>query len=324
MTLLTAGQAASDQVVAAEAETTAEDTINALNGVFGRHAKQRTSHAKGFCAAGHFMPSQQDDNFASSPLFTVSRLPVTARFSIGGGNPKVSDKSRSVRGLGLRFHIADDEELDLVMISAPVFFAATPAQFVEFLKARTADPASGQKDPAKIKAFNEANANVMAHVNYLAETPPPASYASTPYFSTHAFLFADAKKQQQAARWIFEPAGGFQGLTKQEEESFPDSFLEAELRGRLIGATAQWDVFLQVAEAGDPLDDPTAVWPDTRRKLNVGTLVIDRIIEKGAADDCTGLVFDPNNLPTGIEATDDPILAIRSPAYGISLDRRSQ
>ncbi|WP_337660405.1 catalase family peroxidase [Anderseniella sp. Alg231-50] len=319
MTLLTAGQA-----VSAETETTAEDTINALNGVFGRHAGERTSHAKGFCAAGHFIAAEQEDGFVKGPLFKAARTNVTARFSIGGGNPKASDKSRSVRGLGLRFHISDDEELDLVMISAPVFFAATPSQFVEFLKARTADPATGQKDPAKIKAFNEANPNVMAHVNYLAETPPPASYATTPYFSTHAFLFDGTANKQRAARWIFEPAGGFQGLTKQEEESFPDSFLEADLRGRLTGTAAQWDVFLQIAEAGDAIDDPTAVWPDTRRRVAAGKLVIDQIIEKGTQNDCTGLVFDPNNLPSGIEATDDPILAIRSPAYGISLNRRSQ
>ena len=322
MTLLTGANLTAAPAVSAEVSP--EDTINALNGVFGRHAKERGSHAKGFCAAGQFTPSEDGKGLSTTPLFGSGTMPVTARFSIGGGNPKASDKSRSVRGLGVRFHIPNDEELDLVMISAPVFFAATPKQFVEFLKARTADPATGQKDPAKIKAFNQANPNVMPHVNYLSNTPPPASYATTPYFSAHAFLFDTDKADQVAARWIVEPVGGFQGLTEAEEETFADSFLESELRERLASGAAEWEIHLQIAEAGDPLDDPTAEWPHERRRVNVGRLSIDRLIEKGADGDCTGFVYDPNNLPTGVGATDDPILAIRSPAYAVSFSRRSE
>lgn len=309
---------------AAAAETTPEDTIAALNGVFGRHAGERTSHAKGFCAAGQFIPSVHGSEFSTTPLFRGAAMPVTARFSIGGGNPKASDKSRSVRGLGVRFHLPTEEELDLVMITAPTFFAATPAQFVEFLKVRAADPATGEKDPAKIKAFNEANPNVMPHLNHVSQTPPPASYATASYFSTHAFMFEDHGVNERAARWSVEPVGGFEGLTKEQEESLPDSFLQEELRRRLERGPAQWDIFLQVAEVGDPLNDPTAPWPDNRRRVNVGRLVIDRLVEKGAEDDCTEFVYDPNNLPSGIAATDDPILAIRSPAYAVSFGRRAE
>ena len=37
--------------------------------------------------------------------------------------------------------------------------------------------------------------------------------------------------------------------------------------------------------------------------------------------DCP-LVFDPTNLTDGIVAPDDKILAARSPAYSVSIDRR--
>lgn len=322
MTLLAGTPVTSNPAHAADVSP--EDTVNALNGVFGRHAKERGSHAKGFCVAGQFAPSDEAAKLSTSPLFSGGTIPVTARFSIGGGNPKASDADRSVRGLGVRFHLKNEEELDLVMITAPVFFAATPEQFVGFLKARTADPATGKKDPAKIKAFNDANPNVLAHLNYVSNTPPPASYATASYFSTHAFGFDTNSTGQTNARWHLEPVGGFKGLSKEQEESFPDSFLEKELGERLAKETAHWDIFLQIAEDGDSIVDPTAVWPDARRKVNVGRLTIERTIEKGADNDCTGFVYDPNNLPTGISATDDPILAIRSPAYAVSFARREE
>lgn len=314
---------ATSQIAVAQDQTSPEDTINALNGVFGRHQGERSSHAKGHCASGRFIPTFDGRAFSNTQAF-AGEVAVTARFSIGGGNPMASDKSRSVRGLGVRFHLANDEELDLVVISAPVFFAATPAQFVNFLKARMADPKTGQKDPARITAFNEANPNVLPHLTAVSQTPPPASYATAPYFSTHAFLFDESTGAPNAARWVLQPVAGFVGLTKDQEETFPDTFLEHELKGRLAAGPAEWDILLQVAADGDSLVDPSAPWPDTRRMVNVGRLVINEMLTGSADETCTDFVFDPNNLPTGIAATDDPILAIRSPAYAVSHSRRQE
>jgi catalase len=306
-------------------EVTGEDAVNALNGVFGRYAKERGSHAKGFCVAGSFTLSDAGAGYLRIGIQQTQPAPVIGRFSIGGGNPAASDKGRSVRGLGIRLEFEDSDILDLVMISAPVFFASTPQQFVEFLKVRTADPETGAKDPEKIAAFNAANPNVMAHLNYVSQTPPPASYASTPYFSTHAFLFGGEDEEKQAARWHFEPIDGFQGLTPEQEEEFSTDFLQDELKSRLENQAAAWTAYLQLAEEGDDVNDPTAVWSAPREKfVEVGRLDIARAIESGAADDCTGLVFDPNNLSDGINPTDDPILAIRGPAYAVSLGRRTQ
>lgn len=303
-------------------ETSAEDTVNALNGVFGRHAKERGSHAKGFCVAGTFTATREGRDFSSSSLFGEVPVKVTARFSTGGGNPHASDTKRAVRGLGARFHLPDDEELDLVMINAPTFFASNPAQFVEFLKVRTRDPATGQKNKAAIAAWNAENPNVMAHVKHVSQTPPPASYATAPYYSTHAFRFSNRDKPATAARWIFEPVSGIKGLSADEEKSLPGDFLKHELADRLKSEPAKWNVFVKVAGVGDSLVDPSSAWGRDNRKVRVGHMEIDRLIAKGAAGDCVDFVFDPNNLPTGIEPTRDPILAIRSPAYAVSLSRR--
>ena len=302
-----------------------EDAVNALNSVFGRHAKERGSHAKGFCVKGEFVPTEKASDETTVGLFRHKSIPVTGRFSIGGGNPKASDKSRSVRGMAVRLYPDGEDMLDLVMISAPVFFAATPEQFVEFLKVRTPDPKTGEKNPKKIAAFNARNPNVMTHLNYLSKTPPPASYASTPYFSTHAFLIDLAEGRSHAARWHFEPVGGFVGLTQEQESHYPDTFLESELNARLIDSSAEWTAYLQLAGPDDDVNDPSAEWAETRSSfIEVGHLKVTETIAQGSAEDCTPLVFDPNNLPDGINPTNDPILALRRPAYSVSLSRRVQ
>jgi len=52
-------------------------------------------------------------------------------------------------------------------------------------------------------------------------------------------------------------------------------------------------------------------------------LVIEQVDapEQGA---CRDLNFDPLILPSGIQASDDPILAARSAAYSESFNRRSR
>nr|WP_139260324.1 catalase [Duganella sacchari] len=103
--------------------------VDALNGTFGKHAGKRASHAKGFCARGDFIPAAKAAQFAHSPFFAQSKVDALLRFSIGGGNPGVSDKSRSVRGLSMRL-TGGGETYDLLLISEPVaftFYAQLPA-----------------------------------------------------------------------------------------------------------------------------------------------------------------------------------------------------
>ncbi len=303
-------------------EVTGDDALNALNAVFGRHAGERGSHAKGFCVAGQFTPTEEGRETTNVTLFDNPTIPVTARFSIGGGNPHASDTKRSARGFAIRFEPDSGDEMDLVLLSVPTFFAATPEEFLEFLKIRTKDPVTGKKDKAKIAAYNASHPNAHAHINYLENSPPPASYATTPYFSIHAFLVKGADGHAIPARWILEPVGGLVGLTEEEEKDLSGDFLKAELSERLSKSITEWDIHLQIGEDGDSLTDPTTAWPDTRKRVNMGRLVIDHLIAEDSDADCTDYLFDPNNLASGIEATDDPILALRSPTYGASFSHR--
>ncbi|CDG81100.1 catalase family peroxidase [Janthinobacterium agaricidamnosum] len=294
------------------------DLVDALNNTFGQHPGKRASHAKGFCASGEFIPADGLSKLVDSPLFGAGPLKAILRFSIGGGNPAASDKSRSVRGLAIRLQGAA-EKYDLVLVSEPVFFAATPASFVSFLAARVADPLTKKPDPAKLAAHNAAFPDGLLQASLLASHAAPASYATSAYFSNNAFVFTAADGTRTTARIVVEPAAGTHYLSVDDERSLPDDFLEDELAARLVQGRASFTLYAQLPADGDPLDDPSRPWQGAGR-VALGQLHVTAL---AGSDLCDGLEFVPLILPRGIAPSDDPILLARAAAYAVSLARRS-
>ena len=77
-----------------------------------------------------------------------------------------------------------------------------------------------------------------------------------------------------------------------------------------------------VANPGDPTADPSKAWPDDRRTVEVGTLVVQQI-EAERDGPCRDINFDPTVLPSGMRTSDDPFPAARSAAYAKSYDLRT-
>jgi catalase len=98
-------------------------------------------------------------------------------------------------------------------------------------------------------------------------------------------------------------------------------YLQHEIRERLGGGSASFRLEFRLARDGDSLEDPTQVWEGDRDLVDLGELEVSEVLE-GADDDDVPLVFDPTNVTDGIEMPDDKILAARSPAYSVSIDRR--
>lgn len=303
---------------AVHAQTPPPDAfVDALQGVFGSHAGMRASHAKGVCLSGSFEATGAASAVTNAEFLQHGRTPVTARFSIGGGNPKASDKSKSVRGLALRVG-GKDESADLVMISAPVFFVSKAEHFIPFLDARRPDPATGKPDGAKVKAFNDAHPDVKPQADYLAAAPVPASYATAPYWAVSAFRFTDAHGKTVFGRWRFEPVAGRHGLTEEQLKTESDNFLIPELHHRIDRGAVEFEAWLQIAEPGDQTTDPTLQWPADRQQLLVGRLKLNKFEDQA----CDKTMFNPLALPKGITASDDSTLAVRPAAYATSLSRR--
>lgn len=294
------------------------DNFEAVNGKFNG---ARRSGAKGVCASGDFVGTADGRSLSTAAAFNGTPMPVIARFSVGGGNPKAPDNAKSPRGLALQFNLPGGEIWQMANISTPVFGAATPEQMFALLESRKPDAATGKADPVKVKAFNDANPEVLLQGKYLASQPVPASYARVNYWGVNAFAFVDARGNKQFAKWVFEPVGGTQGLSDEEAKAKPAEFLIDELRQRVAAGPVEFNFNLQLAQPGDKIDSAVVPLPDNRRKVTAGKLII-RKVEADAGGACASMMFNPVALPKGVEPSNDPILLGRAAPYAVSLSRR--
>lgn len=299
-----------------------EQVVDALNTVFGKQ-KVRASHAKGQCVTGMFTPAADAKTLTKSAAFQKP-VPVLARFSMGGGNPKIPDTTKAaVRGFAFRLDPNGNGTTEFVMVSAPVNFAKSPEQMLGFLQARFPG-AEGKPDPEKIKAFAAANPETTRQGAWLNSKPVPASYVGVNYWGIHAYTLTNASGASQLVKFRLAPIGGEAGLSDDEAKARPADFLVAELTERLARKTPSgFDLFAILGEKGDPTGDPTMMWPDEekRKTVKLGTITIGAV-EKN--ETCDAGFFDPTNLADGIAGPkDDPMFLPRQPAYAISLTRRA-
>ena len=324
-TIAQGGAAAAICLLAASASAQEADPqaiVDLQFAIGGNHQKVRASGAKGICVKGTFTPTPEAANLSKAPFFAKA-VPVTARFSMGGSNPNVSDKSKpTTRGFSMRFEDPAGD-LALLLISAPMFGTRSPKQLVEFITVRLPGADGTPADAEKIKAFTAANPETARQAAWLNARPVPASFAGVDYWAVQPYTLTDGAGKATVAKLKAVAAAGSLGLTDDELKAKPDSFYADELRERLGKGPAAFDLVAILAEPGDPTDDATATWPEDKRKTaKLGTIAV-AAIEPNAT--CDAKTFDPVvEAPDGIAGpVNDPMFAIRSPAYAISLTRRT-
>lgn len=298
--------------------------VDAMSKLAGM-AKNRPSGAKGQCFVGSFEPTADARKLSKAATFAKTS-PVVARFSVGGGSPKVADAARGPnRGFSFRIDEGGAGHSEFVMINAPINFVKTPAQMLGFLEARLPGP-DGKPDAAKIKAFSDANPETGNQARYLASQPIPASWVGVNYYGVHAYTLTNAAGEKNVIKFRMVPTGGMASLTDDEAKGKPADFLVDELRERLAsGKPAGFDMVATLSRPGDHFNDVTRAWADeeTRPVVKLGTLSITAL-EKN--DTCDSGFFAPTTLAEGINGPTpdvDPMFEIRTPAYAISITNRN-
>jgi catalase len=302
-------------------DVTPEQVITALEEAYGLHPGQRRNHTKGTCALGQFVGVSGASAYSRSAVFSGHPVPVVARFSLAGGDPKASDAEKTPRGMALEFRLPDGSLQHMTMLNTPMFFAAVPRTFLDKMRALKPDPATGKPDPDKVKAFAASHPDNLGQAKFLSDHNPPASYANSAYYGIHTFKFINGDNKTTLVRWRFVPQDGEGALSDAELKSMPADFLEQALINRTRRGPVHWDMLLTLGEPGDPEDDPTILWPSDRRELKVGTLTISSAMAQTGAE-CEKINYDPLVMTDGIAPTDDPVLLFRSPSYAWSFAKR--
>jgi len=309
------GSATPDRVVAQLVET--------MRTLAGSHPGFRPAHAKGLVCAGTFRASSDAKRVTRASHLQGQSLPTVIRFANASGNPDVPDGQPGVRSMSVKVPLSGDKTADILANSVEGFPARTPEDFLEFLRAQLPDPATGKPVPDALPRFLRGHPVAAAFVQRLMQKPIPASYAQASYHAEHAFRFTAADGTSRFGRYHFIPEAGESYLSPDEAGKRSPNFLRDELEARLRGGPAAFRLVLQLAEPGDPTDDPAALWPADRPRVELGRLEVTSVSPTGAADE-RKLVFDPTNRTDGIDLSGDPILLARSAAYSISYGYRSK
>ena len=304
----------------AQSQTT-ETIVETMRALSGKQ-KARPSGAKGQCFTAKFTPTAEARSLTKSAAF-AKESSALVRFSVGSGNPKVSDAAKTVnRGLAVRIDPNGPGQSEFVMVNAPVNFAKSPEQMLAFLQARSPG-ADGKPDADKIKAFTEANPETTNQAKYLASRPVPASWVGVGYWAIHPYTFTSSQGTKQIVKFRMMPQSDEVGLTDDQAKAKPADFLVEELTGRIAEKkSASLDLVAVYGTAADAKIPATEQWPDEdkRESVKVASLTIVGL-EKN--ETCDEQFFDPTTLADGLAGpTDDPLFVQRQPAYAISISQR--
>jgi catalase len=293
--------------------------VDRFEEIGGVHPGFRRNHAKGIGVSGFFESNGSGARLCAAAVFAPGRVPVIGRFSLDGGQPDQADRPDTRRGLGLQFSLPDGEVWQTAMINFPVFLVSTPETFYERLLAFKPDPGTGKPDPARVKAFEERHPETVEPLKKIAAEPISSGFGNTTYRGLNAFLFTNAAGKATPVRWVLEPMQPFEAAGDAPPGR---DYLFIDLATQVRRQPLRWRLVVIVGNPDDPTNDPSIGWPADREQVDVGTVTLDRVeAEEDSA--ATGIFFDPMRLPTGMAASDDPVLRVRSPVYSESHARRA-
>lgn len=299
------------------AKETPLSMVNALHTAFGEH-HARAVHTKGIVLEGSFTPAPEAKSIVREPIFAGGSLPVIARFSLFAGVPTLpdNDDGASPAGLGLKIKAADGDDFDLEANQHKDFIVATFDEFAVFLRAVGATKPD-TPHPNPVEQFLASHPHAK---EFLGSRTYPISYAQAKYFGINAVKFTNAKGQSVYVRYQFVPRAGEHYLTTDERKTQSGTYLHDEIIKRIATGPVVFDWYAQIAAKGDVIEDPSTAWPDSRKRVLLGTFSLTGQPADPQTVDRT-LLFLPGQPHAGVEAA-DPMLVMRNTAYPISLGQR--
>lgn len=271
----------------------------------------RRAHAKGACVTGEFVANGALAPYTKATLFEAGTTAFVGRFSIAGSNPTAPDLKAPVRSLALSFNLSSTEQWRIAMNTPPAMAVTNAHDFYQQIVAI-------KQGPDAIKAFFNEHPESKDFLNWKASYTPSSSFALEQYNSINAFYLIDNQSNKQAVRWHVMPRDNTPNTLTNSDNALFD-----ELASRLANGPVSFNWVFTLASNDDDETNPAVIWPSSREQVSAGVLKI-KTIDTSEDARCHDINFDPLTLPTGIAATQDPILNARSAAYAESYRRRAK
>lgn len=286
----------------------------------GPYKGLRVNHTKGIVVTGTFTPSVSAASVTKAAHLQDTSSKVTVRFSNAGGVPTIEDTNPNAnpRGMAIRFELANGTMTDIVSFSTHAFPVSTPEAFLEFLNAKIATKPDSPK-PTPIEKMIAATPSLKKFI--AIPKPLPVSFATHTYFGVNAFEFTNSNGEKHNVRYQIVPINGQELLSAEQVAQAKPNYLFEELPQRLKKGEAKFRLLAQVASKDDVINDPTAVWPDDRKLVELGVISLQAPVADNAAAE-KALAFNPLILVDGIAPSEDPVLLARPAAYAISVGRK--
>jgi catalase len=286
----------------------------------GPYKGLRVNHNKGMVVTGTFTPSASAASITKAAHLQNTSSKITVRFSNAGGVPTIEDTNPNAnpRGIAIRFELPDGSITDIVSLSINAFPVSTPEAFLEFLNARIATKPDSPK-PTPVEKMIAATPSLQKFI--AIPKPFPVSFATHTYFGINAFEFTNAKGEKNYVRYQIVPVNGQELLSPEQLATARPNYLFEELPQRLTRGEVKFRLLAQVASKQDVINDPTEVWPDDRKLVELGMISLKAPVADNAAAEKT-LAFNPLILPDGIAPSADPVLLARPGAYAVSVGRK--
>jgi catalase len=122
-------------------------------------------------------------------------------------------------------------------------------------------------------------------------------------------------------RYRIVPEAGVEYLDDAAVAKKSANFLFDELAARVAMAPIKFKILVQLANAGDVVDDATVHWPENRTQHELGTISLTAPVPDSDHEQ-KQIIFDPIPRVDGIAPSADPLLEVRAAVYLMSGRRR--
>ncbi len=292
---------------------------------------ERVVHARGYGAHGYFETTRSLAEYTRADIFqrVGEKTPAFVRFSTVAGSKGSVDLARDVRGFAVKLY-TQEGNWDLVGNNIPVFFIQDAIRFPDIIHAVKPEPDRGfpqaQSAHDNFWDFISLTPESMHMIMWvMSDRAIPRSFRFMEGFGVHTFRLVNEKDESTFVKFIWKPKQGLQSVVWNEALKIngadPD-FHRRDLWSAIqAGDYPEWELCVQLfdQEFADSFDfdvlDPTKLIPEeVIEPIPVGRLVLDRMPENFFAD-TEQVAFMTQNVPPGIDFSNDPLLQGRNFSY---------